>query len=326
MAAASRRDVDIIDVSPSRGWRPRLWLVRHAQALLFTCGVLARRPLATFLTTAVIAVALALPCTLVVLLDNVRAATDGWERGAGLSLFLRQDVDDAAAARLAREIGALPGVAATRVITREQALAEFRELSGFAEVTDAFAEQNPLPAVVVVEPAAGAAQRAGAASLLSELEVRPEVDFARLDLAWLERLGALIDIAERGVAVLAAVLAAGVILVIGNTLRLGIENRREEIEIAKLFGATDGFIRRPFLWSGLLYGALGATLAWLLVAATTAALTDPVRRLASLYDSGFGLTGPGAREAAVLLVVGGALGLAGSWLSVGRHLSAIEPR
>ena len=325
MAAASQRHEAALDIGPGKGLRPRVWLLRHAQAFFFTSGVLARAPFATFLTTAVIAVALALPCSLVVLLDNVRVATHGWERGTGISLFLRQEVDDQAAAALAREVAELPGVAGARVITRRQALEEFRQLSGFAEVMDAFAEDNPLPAVVVVEPAADGARTASVKALVATLEARAEVDFAQLDVAWLKRLDALVEIAERGVAVLAAVLAAGVILVIGNTLRLGIENRREEIEIAKLFGATDSFIRRPFLYSGVLYGTLGAGLAWLLVAAAMAALSAPVARLADLYESGFALSGPGAREAAALLLAGGLLGLAGSWLSVGRHLGAIEP-
>lgn len=326
MSVTTRRDGAGLEVSPRRGLRPRVWVLRHAQAFFFTGGLLSRAPFATFLTTAVIAVALALPCTMVVLLKNVRLATHGWERGTGISLFLRPEIGDEAAVAMASELGRLPGVASARAISRRQALEEFRELSGFAEVMDAFSEENPLPAVVVVEPGGGPGTMAEVDALLRVLEQRPEVEFAQFDLAWLERLHALVDIAERGVVVLAVVLAAGVILVIGNTLRLGIENRREEIEIAKLFGATNAFIRRPFLYSGLFYGALGAALAWLLVAGTIWALQAPVQRVAGLYQSGFSLIGPGAGEAGALLLVGGLLGLAGSWLSVGRHLGAIEPR
>jgi len=153
----------------------------------------------------------------------------------------------------------------------------------------------------------------------------PKVDFAQFDLAWLKRLYAILRIVERGVLVLAALLAAGVVLVVGNTMRLGIENRRQEIEIAKLFGATDAFIRRPFLYSGLLYGTLGGVIALLLVWTCFMLLGEPVQRLTALYSGSYRLHGLGPSASLVLLAAGAWLGLLGSWLSVGRHLSAIEP-
>ena len=323
MAGASK--ADILVLSSGRGGRLKAWIVRHLQSFFFTLGLLARAPLASLLTAAVIGVALALPAGLYLVLENVQIATRGWQGGHEISLFLDLEVDDAAAAALGEEIGAWPEVAAVRVIDRARALEEFRALSGFSEVMDAFATDNPLPAVLVVTPRAFEGDPDGLANLVARLETRPQVDFAQFDLAWLERLFAILDIVERGVLVLATLLAGGVLLVIGNTMRLGIENRRREIEIAKLFGATDAFIRRPFLYSGLLYGALGGIIAWLLVWIGFLVLGGPVQQLAVLYSGEYRLQGLGPAASLVLVAGGALLGLLGSWLSVGRHLAAIEP-
>lgn len=302
------------------------WLVRHAQTFFYTLGLLARAPLASLLTAAVIGVALALPAGLYVVLDNARNATRGWDGSNEISLFLELEQSDDDAAAIAKRLRAWPQVGAVRVITRAEALQEFRQLSGFADVMDAFANDNPLPAVLVVAPAADAADTRAMETLLGRLGQLSEVDFAQFDLAWLKRLYAILRIVERGVLVLSALLAAGVLLVIGNTMRLGVENRRQEIEIAKLFGATDAFIRRPFLYSGLLYGALGGIIAWILVAVAFALLGEPAQRLTALYPGDYRLQGLAAGPGLALVAGGALLGLLGSWLSVGRHLAAIEPR
>ena len=305
--------------------RLRAWLLRHLQTFFYTLGLLARAPLASLLTAAVIGMALALPAGLYVVLENVQDATRGWGGGNQVSLFLKLEVEDAAARELADSLRAWPEIKATRVITRDQALAEFRALSGFADVMDAFANDNPLPAVIVVDPALDAGNATAMEKLLARLGALPAVDLAQFDLAWLKRLYAILGIVERGVLILAALLAAGVLLVVGNTMRMGIENRRREIEIAKLFGATDAFIRRPFLYSGLLYGAMGGLIAWLLVWLCFVLLAEPVQRLTALYSGDYRLQALGFLASTLLLAGGAALGLLGSWLSVGRHLRAIEP-
>lgn len=302
------------------------WLVRHAQTFFYTLGLLARAPLASLLTAGVIGVALALPAGLYVVLDNAQKATRGWDGSNEISLFLELQQSDADAAAIAKKVRTWPEVGAARVITRAEALVEFRELSGFADVMDAFADDNPLPAVIVVEPAADGADTRAVEALLERLGRLSEVEFAQFDLAWLKRLYAILRIVERGVLVLSALLAAGVLLVVGNTMRLGVENRRQEIEIAKLFGATDAFIRRPFLYSGLLYGAIGGIIAWVLVGVAFALLGEPAQRLTALYPGDYRLQGLGAAPGLALVAGGALLGLLGSWLSVGRHLAAIEPR
>lgn len=316
---------DTLPLSSGGSGRLRAWLVRHLQTFFFTLGLLARAPLASLLTASVIGVALALPAGLYLVLENVQSATRGWEGGNEISLFLDVDFDDASAGALAEQLRGWADIAEVRVIDRRQALEEFRALSGFSEVMDAFSTDNPLPTVLVVTPRASEGEAERLANLIARLETRPGVDFAQFDLAWLERLLAILDIVERGVLVLAALLAGGVLLVIGNTMRLGIENRRREIEISKLFGATDAFIRRPFLYSGLLYGAMGGIIAWLLVWLGFLVLGGPVQHLASLYSGDYRLQGLGAAASLTLVAGGALLGLLGSWLSVGRHLAAIEP-
>jgi cell division transport system permease protein len=310
--------------STGRG-RLRAWLTRHLQTFFYTLGLLSRTPLASLLTAAVIGMALALPAGLYVLLDNVQDATRGWDGSNEISLFLNLDIGDGDAGAVAGRLREWPEIAGSRLITRAEGLKEFRDLSGFADVMDAFADDNPLPAVIVVTPAVDAGDGVAMEKLLGRVDALPEVDFAQFDLAWLKRLYAILAIVERGVVVVAALLAGAVLLVVGNTMRLGVENRRQEIEIAKLFGATDAFIRRPFLYSGLLYGVLGGVIALVLVWVCILLLDEPIQRLTALYSGDYRLRGLGALPSAALPTLGALLGLLGSWLSVGRHLAAIEP-
>ncbi len=312
--------------SSGPGVRHRLvsWMLRHLQVFFFTLGQLTRSPLGSVMTASVIGIALALPAGLYVLLENAQSMSRGWDGTAQISLFLRSDVSDEDAARLAKRIGSMTQVSTTRVITREEALAEFQEMSGFGNALQAL-EANPLPSVIVVQPAAGHADAQGVQQLVDQLGSRAEVDIAQFDLQWVRRLYALMEIVQRGVLVLAGLLSLAVLLIVGNTIRLAIENRRDEIEIAKLVGATDAFIRRPFLYTGFWYGLLGGLLAMLLVGSSLELLREPVRQLALLYYSDFALLGLEGRASAVLVGTGALLGLGGSWVAVGRHLYSIEP-
>jgi cell division transport system permease protein len=297
----------------------------HLQALFNTLGRMSRTPVASLLTIAVIGIALALPTGLHLLLQNMQSVSAGWEDAAQISLFLRKDVTDAASQRLADDIRAKEAVSSVTVISPAQALDEFRRQSGFGEALDALGD-NPLPAVLVVRPRAETGTPARVEALLKRLRDRPEVETAQLDLEWVKRLYALMEIGKRGVLVLGILLAVAVLLIVGNTIRLGIQNRREEIVVQKLIGATDAFVRRPFIYSGLLLGLFGALFAWLVVSLSLWLLDEPVRRLALLYDSGFELGGLGAAASVALLLGGVALGTAGAWLAVGRHIREIEPQ
>jgi cell division transport system permease protein len=163
------------------------------------------------------------------------------------------------------------------------------------------------------------------AALAGRLGALPEVEFAQLDLQWVQRLYAITEIARRGTYLIAALLAAAVLLIVGNTIRLEIQNRREEIAITKLVGGTDAFVRRPFLYHGFWLGLLGGSVSWLLVHTGTGVLEPSVTRLAELYHSGFRLLLPGLPEAAALLGGGALVGWLGAWVAVGRHIRDIEP-
>lgn len=299
------------------------YFLRHAQVFFYTLGQLWRTPIATFLTVAVIGITLALPAGLYVVIGNVQRLAQGWEDNGQISLFLKQDVSEAAIEKLAERLRRLPAVSWVDYVSREAALAEFRKLSGFGEALGAL-ERNPLPPVLIVHPAAAHAHPDALQSLLKELRRYKEVDLAQLDLEWVRRLHAMLDLARQAVFILAAGLAVAVLLIVGNTIRLAVLNRREEIEIIKLIGGTNAFIRRPFLYTGMLQGFLGAVLAWLFIGLGLLLLSGPVHRLASLYGSLFTVESMGFLETLFLLFCGALLGWLGSRLAVGRHLRTLD--
>jgi cell division transport system permease protein len=276
------------------------------------------------MTSAVIGIALALPVGLHVLIDNLQQISGGWQQGADISLFLKQEINDAEAAELADKLRRHQRIASIRLIGKHAALEEFRRLSGFGKAIEAL-ENNPLPALLVVQPKSEYSDARSAQRLVQELGLLPEAELVQLDLQWVKRLQALARIAQRGVTVLASLLGLAVLLVVGNTIRLEIQNRHAEIEIQKLLGATDAFIRRPFLYTGLWYGLFGGLLAWFLVSLSIALLSGPVAGLAGLYQSTYALSTLDGVGSGLLLTASAGLGLGGAWLAVGRHLSRIEP-
>ncbi len=301
----------------------RHYLALHRQNLFDALRRLALQPFASLLTVLVIAIALALPAGLRVLVNNAGALNDSWQGAADFAVYLKIDVSAENAARVARTIGARPDVSNVTLINRAKALQEFRAKSGFGEALDAL-EGNPLPHTLVVRPKSGAAgnvETVGAA-----IRAMPETDLVQLDTAWVTRLRAMLALAGRMVDLATVLLAIAVTIVVGNTIRLEINSRSVEIEVVKLVGGSDGFIRRPFLYLGFWYGLAGAVAAALIVAAALLALEPPVRAVATLYGSGFQLAGLPVRETAILVAGGAVLGWAGAWLATARHLKAIEPK
>jgi cell division transport system permease protein len=303
---------------------PRTILQRHAQVALDSLGRLYRNGVASLMTAAVIGIALAMPTGLFLLLDNLNRLSGSWDGQASLSVFLRQEINSDTARQLADSLATWPEIGSVQLITPQQALQEFSEHSGFADVLGLLAD-NPLPVVLIVTPAQEQTDPALASALQRRLSALPETDLAQLDLEWVQRLAAILEIARRGILVISALLALAVLLVIGNTIRLEIQNRREEILVTKLIGATNAFVRRPFLYSGIWYGILGALLAWGLVETGFRLLSGPVGKLMGLYQTDFTLETMPLTLLALLALSGILLGLLGSWLAVGRHLHAIEP-
>ena len=301
------------------------YLLRHLQVFFYTLGQLARAPIASLMTIAVIAITLALPTGLYLLIENVQRMSTGLDGGAKISLFLKADVDDAAAAQLSERIRQTLEVATVEYISPKQALAEFKRLSGFGETLDTLTH-NPLPPVLIVQPSVTLDTPQKLDDLVNRLRANVEVGLAQLDLQWVKRLHGLLQIARRGVWLLSVSLALAVVLIIGNTIRLAVLSRREEIEVIKLVGGTNAFIRRPFLYTGLLQGAAGALAAWALVSLCLSLLAGPIGAVADLYASNFRAEGLGSYGIAILVGVGALLGWVGSRIAVGRHLGNLEPR
>ncbi len=294
----------------------------HAQNLSGAVSRLLRYPLGSLLTVLVIAIALALPAGMRVFLANVGALSGSWEGAADFTVYLDDAVSEERARELAGEIATRADVDQVEFINRADALEEFRSQSGFGEALDAL-EDNPLPHALVVRPGQTAVN--AMETLAESLDALGETALVQLDTEWVARLRAMLELVERTVDIVSALVALAVVLVIGNTIRLEINNRSTEIEVMKLVGGSDGFIRRPFLYLGFCYGLAGALVAALLVAAALALLEARVRALAELYASVYTLMGLGWRDTLVLLGGGAALGWAGAWIASARHLRAIEP-
>ena len=300
------------------------WALRHVATSVGALGRLVRQPFASLMTILVIAVTLALPAAMHLVIKNAQSLSGNWDSALDFSLYLKPGTSTEDAARLAELIRQRADVQAVTLISSEEALEEFKLQSGFGSALDHLSE-NPLPHTIVVRPA-GRNTEQSMALMHEELGNLPETDFVQADTDWVQRFHAILDMLERAIAIGAGLLGAAIVVIIGNTIRLDIQNRREEIEVTKLIGASNGFVRRPFLYSGLWYGLGGGVLALVLVAYGMFALKAPVGRLAGLYDSSFSILSLSFEESLLTIGTGVALGLAGSWLAVARHLRRIEPR
>jgi cell division transport system permease protein len=297
---------------------------RHAQTLVGSLGRLAAHPFEALMTMAVIGIGIALPLCLHLVLQNARELSAGWANAYDLSVYLDKGASLARAQAIGRELQGRGDVAAVRVIPAAQALAEFRDYSGFGAALDALGE-NPLPNSLIVTPAVAASTHDGTVMLKNALIAIPDVATVQIDTDWVKRLNGILDVLKRVVVLTGALLGVAVMLIVGNTIRLDILNRRDEIEVMKLVGASDGFARRPFLYSGLWYGLGGATLALALVAIAVAILSNPVARLAALYGSRYTLRGLDWPVSLAALGAAAVLGWVGSWIAASQHIRAINP-
>lgn len=322
---SEHRDSGAVFAKPNFSSRLRMWVLGHREDSKRSLQELWQTPLNTLLTVLVIAVALALPTGLQVILKNAQQVAGSFEGSSQITLYLKLNTSEMVARDLTQRLQKDHQIASAEYQSPEQSLSEFKALSGFGDALD-YLDSNPLPAVITVQPTSLASTPELAESVLQRLKLLPEVEEAQLDLAWLRRLYALMSVGERIATALAFGLGLAVVLIIGNTIRLAIENRRAEIEVIKLVGATDAFVRRPFMYSGIWYGVLGGLIAVVLVTITIWWLDEPVRELAGLYQSSYQVHGLGFVD--VIRVVGFAtlLGLGGSVISVNKHLNAIEPR
>lgn len=311
-------------MSKSLSAKIKSYFLRHLQMMLFSLGRLWRQPVSSLMTVAVIGIALALPAGLFVLMQNVHHVSDDWESGGQISLFLKEDLSEQQGQAVSEDIAEWPNVKQVHYQSAEQSLEEFRTLSGLGDLVDSLPD-NPLPAVITLYPGDDATTTDAVETLLSSLNALPEVDQAQLDMAWLQRLRSINQLIERGIILLGLILSLSVLLVIGNTIRLAILNRQSEIKVMKLVGATDRFIRRPFLYTGFWYGFLGGLFAWATLLLAMNLLSEPVQTLAAHYGSEYQLQWFAGFLLLYLPLAGLLLGVIGAWIAVSRHLHAIEP-
>ena len=305
--------------------RLRAWLKDHQRVARDSLQRLLGKPFASLVTWAVIGIALALPVGFYVTLANVQTLGKQWDSTTQISLYLRHNTSDQAIETLMQELAVWPEIEQRLLISREQGLEEFRAMSGFADVLQHL-DHNPLPAVIEILPARAHSDAAQAEALRQRLEALADVEMAQLDMEWLQRLALMLQIGQRMALAMVVLLSLGVLLIIGNTIRLEIENRRDEIIVVKLVGGTDAFVRRPFLYTGLWYGLGGGILATLVVALGLALLSGPVAKLAGLYSSDYRLAGLSFSDTLSLWLMASLLGYCGAWFSVSQHLDALEPR
>jgi cell division transport system permease protein len=290
------------------------------QSLFASFGRLLERPWASVLTIAVLGFALALPLLFWLALDNVRGLGGRIEDANTISVFLKVDVAADAATALAERLRQRPEIAAVDVRTPEEGLRELRERSGFAQALQVL-DFNPLPTVLIVHPLADRAD-----ALVTDLGHDPAVDLVRYDAQWRRRLAAILALAQRGAQVLAGLLALAALLVIGNTVRVDIAGRAEEIAVMQLLGADAGFVRRPFLYSGLWYGTLAGVLSLSLIGIVHISLAGPLSRLANAYDHAFATHGLSLAQMLLVLATAALLGWLGAYLAASRHIAQGMPR
>jgi len=302
-----------------------MFWVHHAQQGIGSLGELFRNPLASIMTIAVLGLSLTLPSTLYILVKNSQSVTSGLNEASEISLYLQKELSREQVENFAERVSLWEEVASTDIIFKDVALEEFRNASGFGSAID-YLQRNPLPDVVLVLPTQEHRAPERARTLLQRLQNEREVNSATLDITWLSRLQALIRLVQDILGAIALLLCSAVVLIVGNTIRLMILNRKDEIEVMKLVGATNAFIQRPFLYTGFWYGLLGGILAWLATLILTWWISRAMVQVTELYESPFRLVGLSLQEALILWASAIVLGLLGSYMAVRRHVSRIEPQ
>jgi len=280
-------------------------------------------PLAGIVNILVIGIALSLPTGMYVLLKNAQGLVAQLSGSPQISLFLAMDATPYSEEQIRRQLNDHPNIKAVEFISQTDALNTLGEETGLTDVI-AGLDKNPLPDAFVVSPRSSNAKLLD--ELRNELQKIQGVELAQLDSAWAYKLEAFLEFAHIAVLVLASLLSLGLIAITFNTIRLQIVTQRDEIQVAKLIGATDAFIRRPFLYFGAIQGLLGGIAAWLIVLSSLHLLKQPLANLSLLYGSNFALEPLSAADSASLLLFSLYLGWLGAWLSVARHLSLIESR
>jgi cell division transport system permease protein len=298
-------------------------VLTHLQALMTSLGQLSRSPWATLITFAVIGIALSLPMGFSVVLKNVQVVSGSLHDTGQISLYLKSNLDSDTLNQDLNVLRADQGVAGVKYITPEDGLAEFSKQSGYTNILKGL-PNNPIPGVIVVQPSPAFKFDWQVQQLYQRIKQLPGVSNAQLDMQWLQRLKAIVAMGHRATTLLLILFAVAVLLLIGNTIRLTTQHYREEIEIIKLLGGTNSFIRRPFLYSGAIYGFSGGIVAWFIVDIALHFLQNPISELSSLYGSQYETVGLGMHSTLLLLIGGTFLGVLAAYLAANRYIRQIS--
>lgn len=305
--------------NPSAGLDQQGFIERQTRVLKMTTKRLISTPLGTILTIAVIAISLALPATFFRCVSSLQDLGLSWRGTTRVTVYLEQSLDDTTGAALAQAIAARDDVNSAVHIGKEQGAEDFVKWTGFDDLL-ASLDENPLPGAIVIEPNIDLSNEHEIEQLGNSLLALDGVESADMDIRWLERLNAVLRLLNTGIAIVASLLAIAVVITVGNTLRLDVQARREEIVVAQLVGATDHFVQKPFMFTGMLYGFFGGLLAAILTTIAVALLNKPVTALAAEYESAFQLSGLGFSGFSALVLGGTLLGLFGAWLTARQHI------
>jgi cell division transport system permease protein len=299
------------------------WVRHHKDCASQSLMRLLRSPVASALTWLVIAISLTLPTLFYLALSSLQAQTSQWQEGGQITLYLEQGLANSEGDRLTSELNARPEVARAYFISADEAWASFQDSLSISRQEMRF-EGNPLPASIVVIPAQQNSSQLEALQLI--INGLPEVEDVQLDLAWIERLNRFLDLIYSVVTGLALLLGVAVLLVVGNTIRLAIESRKDEIRVIKLLGATEAFVRRPFVYLGIWYGLLGGVAAWILVTTVAWWLRGPLAAFLNTYGLEANVAWLGFTDTIVLILASIGVSLAGAHIALQRHLKDAEPR
>lgn len=296
----------------------------HAHALFSSLGRLLASRFSSAMTIIVLAIAISLASGFYILVQNLQQLASNLETSNQISLFLKEDLSEQRINKFVALIKKNADIQDVKVISKEQALQEFQSYSGFGEAVKSL-EKNPLPVVIQVLPKSSLENEQDLKALLNDFERSAEVDFAQMDMQWIKRLQSIMGVARRGVTILSFLLGAGVLFITANTIRLELHNRRDEVVIAKLVGATNGFIHRPFLYTGFWIGFFSGVAAWFIVTTIMLILKQPVEALSRLYDNSFHVMFLGFTETLILLFISSVLGVVGSWIVLHFQLRQLKP-
>ena len=304
--------------------KSQAYLHIHAHALFSSLGRLVRNPFTSAMTIMVMAITISLASGFYLFVVNLQQLTGNVESTNQISLFLKSNVSEKSAKKLVYEISGKSNIETVKFISKDQALEEFKAYSGFGDALSVL-DINPLPAVIQVLPKNTLDDLQSIESLMTELSQIYQVDFVQLDMQWIKRLQSMMQIMQRGVFLLTLLLSFAVLFITGNTIRLELQNRRDEVLIAKLVGATHSFIQRPFLYTGFWLGILSGIVAWTLVTIMMIILQGPIERLSGLYDGAFDVSYLGFIETVLLLGIAAFLGVLGAWGVLHYQLKQIKP-